>query len=331
MKIALVGVGYWGSKLLRNLVGLVGADSVVAVDTDLHRLNWVRGHYPAVACQPTIDDALADPQVMAVLVATPASAHAEHARAVLEASRHVLVEKPLATCTEQAVMLTELAEQRNRVLMVGHTFLFSSRVRWIVRRLADGGIGRVHYVMASRLNLGQHRNDASVIWDLAPHDFSIIMHLLGEVPIHVHANARSVVRTGVPDVAFMDLAFPSGIIASVAVSWLAPRKVRNIVIVGNESMIIYDDIEPDEPVKVYDKGVALETSADFGTDQLTYRYGEHGRAAHPGPGAVDRGTHSLPALRNAGGAAAVRRVVWHPGGGNAGSRRYFVADWRPAC
>jgi predicted dehydrogenase len=184
------------------------------------------------------------------------------------------VEKPLTTSTDEAAGLADLADRRGLQLMVGHTFLFSPRVRWIANRLSEGGVGRVHYVASSRLNLGQHRSDANVIWDLAPHDFSIILHLLDEMPVTVQTSARSVVRDGMPEVAFIDLTFPSGVIASVAVSWLAPRKVRNMVIVGDESMVVYDDTEPDEPVKVYDKGVELEESADFGAHQLTYRYGD---------------------------------------------------------
>jgi predicted dehydrogenase len=274
MKVALVGVGYWGSKLLRNLVDQLGARRVVAVDSDPHRLVHVRGRYPSIACHATLRGALADPDVGAVVIASPISEHADQAGLALNAGCHVLVEKPLTTCAEQAVALADLASRRELVLMVGHTFLFSSRVEWIRRRLATVGIGRLHYLMSSRLNLGPHRSDASVIWDLAPHDFSIILHLLGETPASVQTNARSVVRAGVADVAFIELTFPSGVIASVAVSWLAPRKVRNMVIVGDKSMIIYDDIEPDEPVKVYDKGIESEASADFGTHQLTYRYGD---------------------------------------------------------
>lgn len=273
-KVALVGIGYWGSKLLRNLVGMLGPQGVVAVDAHLDRLAWACSQFPTIDVESDMAAALADPDVEAVIVATPVQWHAEHTRMALEAGRHVLVEKPITTSADEAAALANLAEQRGLQLMVGHTFLFSPRVRWIADRVKRGGIGRLHYVTSSRLNLGQHRSDANVIWDLAPHDFSIIMHLLDEMPISVQTNARSVMQTGLPEVAFIDLTFPSGVIASVAVSWLAPRKVRNIVIVGDESMVVYDDTEPDEPVKVYDKGVQIDEAADFGTHQLTYRYGD---------------------------------------------------------
>lgn len=274
MKVALLGVGYWGSKLLPNLVSLLGSDQVVAVDPDPRRQAWALRHYPNLNVRSDPGALFADPDIEAVVIATPARAHAEHTRAALGAGKHVLVEKPLATSVLEAFALVELADRQKLVLMVGHTFLFSPRVQWISRRLATPGIGNIHYLTSSRLNLGMYRADANVIWDLAPHDFSIIMFLLGEIPCTVQANARSVTRSGIPDVAFIHLMFPSGVLASVAVSWLAPRKTRSLVVVGDESMIVYDDMEPDEPVKVYDKGVGLESTEDFGTHQFTYRHGD---------------------------------------------------------
>lgn len=275
MKVALLGVGAWGTNLLRNLVSLLGADQVVAVDPDPRRQAWAVREYPALVCHSRLDGALADPDVQAVVVATPARSHAEGARAVLEAGRHVFVEKPLATSTRQAVALARLAEDRELVMMVGHTFLFGPHVRWISQRLRRPGIGDVHYVTSSRLNLGPLRHDTNVIWDLAPHDFSVIMHLLGETPLAVSANARDVVRPGTPDVAFMNVTFPSGIVASVVVSWLAPRKVRNLVVVGRDNMILYDDMDPEAPVRVYDKGAtAVPPSAGIDTGPFAYRYGD---------------------------------------------------------
>jgi predicted dehydrogenase len=185
----------------------------------------------------------------------------------------VFVEKPLAASVEDAVRLAELADSKDLRLMVGHTFMFSPRVESIADYLRGGQLGRVHYVTSARLNLGLHRPDANVIWDLAPHDFSILFHLLGEFPVTVQTSARSASRPNLPDVAFINLGFPSGAIASVTVSWLAPRKVRNTVIVGENQMIVYDDTNSDEPVKIYDKGIVLADSADFGEHQLTYRYG----------------------------------------------------------
>jgi predicted dehydrogenase len=223
----------------------------------------------------SLDEALEDPEVFAVVVATPLATHAALAEQTLASGRHVLVEKPLASSPQEAAHLTELAAAEGLTLMAGHTFLFSPRVQRIHDLVQSGGMGDVHYVTSARLNLGMHRSDANVIWDLAAHDFSIIFHVLGEFPIAAHTVAHSIIRTGLPEVAFIDLTFPSGVIASVQVAWLAPRKVRNTVIVGEKNMVVYDDTNSEEPVKVYDKGVVLpDGDTGFGEHQLTYRYGD---------------------------------------------------------
>ncbi|HSH61473.1 MAG TPA: Gfo/Idh/MocA family oxidoreductase [Acidimicrobiales bacterium] len=274
MKTAIVGLGYWGPNLLRNLVALRGPEAVVVVERSLDRIAAVATQYPSVACSTSLDQVLDDDEVQAVILATPVSTHAELAIAALEAGRHVLVEKPLAASVADAVAVVELAEQRQRVLMVGHTFLFSPRVELMAQCLADGRLGRVQYATSSRLNLGLHQRDIGVIWDLASHDFSILFHLLGEFPESVQTAGRGMVRNSNLDVAFMTLTFPSGIVASVDVSWLAPRKVRNTVLVGNQRMMIYDDLDNEGPVKIYDKGVVLPDPENFGEHQLTYRHGD---------------------------------------------------------
>ena len=274
MKIALVGIGYWGEKILRNLVAICGPHSVLGVDTEPGRLEFVRKFYPGVAVTSSLSVALDAPDVRGVIVATPVQSHAPLARLVLESGRHVLVEKPLAANVRDAAGLAQLARERQVIAMVGHTFLFSPRVRVINDVVGRGQIGRIHYLTTARLNLGLYRSDINVIWDLAPHDFSILFHVLKELPVRVQTTARSSVRAGVPDVAFINLTFPSGIIASVVVSWRAPRKVRNAVLVGDLGTIVYDDTKPDEPIKVFDRGVMTTDSADFGENQLTYRYGD---------------------------------------------------------
>lgn len=273
MKVALVGLGYWGSKLLRNLVTLKGPGAVVAVDSHVDRLVTASAAHPGVHFAASIDAVVADDEVGAVLVATPLESHFELARAALAAGKHVFVEKPLASSSADAVELARMADARRLTLMVGHTFLFSPRVERIAEYLDKGEMGQVHYVLSSRLNLGLHRSDANVIWDLAPHDFSIIFHLLKEMPVLAQTMAHSVVRPGIPDVAFINLTFPSAAIAQVTVSWLAPRKERQTVLVGQHNMTVYDDTNADEPIKVYDKGVVVPESPDFGENQLTYRYG----------------------------------------------------------
>ena len=273
MKVALVGLGYWGEKILRNLVALLGTDHLLAVDRRPDRVEAVRAAYPGIACAPSIDTVIADDDVQAVVLATPAASHSPLGREVLRAGRHLLVEKPLATSVADAEGLVQLALELDLRLMVGHTFLFSPRVEVLAQSLKDGSVGNVHYVTTSRLNLGLYHEDINVIWDLAPHDFSIVFHVLGEFPVLVQTMARNS-RRGVPDVAFMHLEFPSGVIASATVSWRAPRKVRNTVVVGDRGMIVYDDTQPDEPVKIYDRGVVSEESANFGEHQLTYRHGD---------------------------------------------------------
>lgn len=229
--------------------------------------------FPGVDFLKSLDDALADEEIRAAVIATPVETHAALARQALEAGRHVLVEKPLASSTADANALADLAEARGLTLMVGHTFLFSPRVHAVKEAIESGQTGQIQYITSSRLNLGIHRSDVNVIWDLAAHDFSVVFHLLGEFPNSVHSLAKGVARATSPDVAFMTLTFPSGAVAAVDVSWLAPRKVRNTTIVAEKCMIVYDDTQAEEPVKIFDRGIVVPESPDFAENQLTYRTG----------------------------------------------------------
>ena len=273
MNVAMLGLGYWGQKVMRNLVDHVGVGCVVAVDPHVETVTVMRKKYPGIAMELSLEKALAGPGVEAVIIATPLDSHYELAKQALLAGRHVLVEKPMTGNVEQAVELAELADSLGLVLMVGHTFLFSPRVELLAKYIREGHLGRVHYVTSARLNLGLVRHDANVIWDLAPHDFSILFHLLGETPCSVQTLARTVMRR-IPEVAFVNLTFPSGIVAQVTVSWLAPRKVRNVVVVGEKRMAVYDDTDADEPIRVYDKGIESQEGTDFAAHQLVYRYGD---------------------------------------------------------
>ena len=274
MKVAVVGLGYWGPNIVRNLVTLIGAHRVVVADPRAERVEAIRRQYPSVTAKSSLDDVLDDDEVAAVAIATPVSTHAPLARAALEAGRHVLVEKPLASSSADGVALVELARAKDRVLMVGHTFLFSSRVQCAADAVLTGRLGQVQYATSSRLNLGLHQRDIGVIWDLAPHDFSILCHVLGEMPIAVQTTGRSVVRADALDVAFITATFPSDVIAAISVSWLAPKKVRDTVFVGDERMLVYDDLNADEPIRIYDKGVEIPDPTDFGEHQLLYRHGD---------------------------------------------------------
>jgi predicted dehydrogenase len=274
MTVALVGLGYWGAKLLRNLVSTVGPQRVVAADASASCREAALLAHPGLTVVAGLDEVLSRDDVDAVMVATPVSTHADLAERSLLAGRHVFVEKPLADDVAAARRLAELAERERLVLMVGHTFLFSPVVQRMISTIAAGGIGRVHYATSSRLNLGLYRSDANVIWDLAPHDFSILFRLLDEQPVSVQALARSLVRPGVPDVAFLTLSFPSGAVASVNISWLAPRRTRQLVVVGEDRMMSYDDSRAEEPFKIYDRGVVVPDSSSFAENRLTYRYGD---------------------------------------------------------
>ncbi len=216
---------------------------------------------------------LADDEIEAVAIATPVSTHHRIAAAALRAGKHVFVEKPLAGSSAAACELADLAAARGRVLMPGHTFLYSPPVNRIYALLSEGELGEVYFISMSRVNLGLHQPDASVAWDLGPHDFSILRYWLEETPRYVTAACRSCVIPSVPDVAFITLEYDSGVICHVELSWLAPSKLRRTSIVGSRKMLLYDDTS-NEPVRVFDSGVNLKDPATFGEYRMTYRSGD---------------------------------------------------------
>lgn len=271
--IGAVGCGYWGPNVIRNFSDLPAVDVVRICDADPARLDSVARRHPAAVPTADFADLLTDPAVDAVYLATPVSTHYRLVREALFAGKHVLVEKPIATTVEQAEELAALAESRGLVLMVGHTFVFSPPVRK-VKELIDGGtVGPIHYLETTRVNLGLFQKDVSVVWDLAPHDLSIILYWLEEVPQIVSARGRAYHDDGLEDVAFITLEFPSRVIAQIQVSWLAPSKLRRTSVVGRNRMVIYDDLEPVEKVKVFDRGVERQPDS-YGEFQLTYRSGD---------------------------------------------------------
>jgi predicted dehydrogenase len=220
-----------------------------------------------------LDPVLDDPRTEAVILSTPISTHFELARRCLEAGKHVLVEKPLATTRKDAEELIELAFERGLVLMCGHTFLFSPPVRQVRSYIEEGELGEIFFVSSSRVNLGLHQKDVSVLWDLAPHDFSILNYWLGEAPATITTAGRDSIVDGVADVAFLSLTYESGLIANVELSWLSPSKLRRTVVVGSKKMVVYDDGSP-EPIRLYDHGVIYSEPESFGEFQLAYRTGD---------------------------------------------------------
>jgi predicted dehydrogenase len=274
VNIGLVGLGYWGPNLLRNIVSNRRAGKVVICDKDAGRLNRIGDRFPACSKTLNYKDLLNSDEIQAIVVATDVSGHYPLAMDALDAGKHVFVEKPFADTTDKAREMVEKAESLGLVSMVGHTFLYSPPVVAIKGILDSGELGQIRFITSNRVNLGLHQKDVSVIWDLAPHDFSMIFHWLNEEPCHVEAFGSGYVLEGIPDVAFINLRFPCGAIANVQVSWLAPSKLRKTVIVGSRKMLVYDDTEPYEKVKIYDKGVELIEPETFGEYQLAYRTGD---------------------------------------------------------
>lgn len=271
--VALIGYGYWGPNLLRNYMELPTADVTWVCDSRPERLAKATERYPAVRTTTQITDVLDDPEVDAVLIATPIGSHYELSMKALRAGKHVFVEKPMAmTVAECDEMCTE-AEARGLTLMVGHTFVYSPPVRLVKGIIDSGELGDIRFVTCSRVNLGLHSKEVSVVWDLAPHDLSILAYWLGETPLSVQAMGRSCIIPGIPDVAFLNIHYSSGIIAELEVSWLSPVKLRRTVIVGSKKMLMYDDTESVEKVKIFDQGVDYKDPETFGEFQLSYRTG----------------------------------------------------------
>jgi len=271
--IGVVGLGYWGPNLIRNLNELDAADLRWICDLDEARLHAIGKRYPAVRATPSYEDLLGDSSLEAIAIATPVSTHYPLALAALEAGKHVFIEKPLAASTAEALELQRVAEERGLTLMPGHTFLYSPPVNMIRELIQSGELGDIDFVSMSRVNLGLHQSDVSVAWDLGPHDFSILRYWLEETPTHLSAMSRSCVFPQIPDVAFINLEYLGGAIAHVELSWLAPSKLRRTTIVGSSKMVVYDDVST-EPVRVFDSGVMLRDPQSFGEFQLSYRTGE---------------------------------------------------------
>ncbi|MBI4494286.1 MAG: Gfo/Idh/MocA family oxidoreductase [Chloroflexi bacterium] len=271
--VAAIGCGYWGPNVIRNLAELPGFRLRAICDLSRERLEAIGRRYPAAWATTRYEELLGDPEIEAVYVATPVSTHYPLVRAALRSGKHVLVEKPLATSVEQGEELCELASSAGRTLMVGHTFVYSPPVRKVKELLDTDVLGQVFYIDIARVNLGLFQKDVSVLWDLAPHDLSILLYWLGCAPLDVSARGRSFVKDGLDDVAFLTLQFPNEVLAQLHVSWLAPSKLRRTTIVGSKRMVVYDDVEAVEKVKVFDRGVD-RVPESFGEFQLTYRSGD---------------------------------------------------------
>jgi len=273
LRVGLVGLGYWGPNLQRVFSELPGVDVAWICDLDRERVNRFRRRTPEARPTDRFEDLLEDEDLDAVLIATPVDTHYELARQSIDAGKHTYVEKPLASSSERADELLRAAEKAGLALMCGHTFTYSPPVRAVKDILDRGELGRPYFITSSRVNLGLHQRDVSVIWDLGPHDFSILRYWLGEMPESVTAIGRDSVVAGIPDVAFVTLRYPSGLLVNLEMSWLAPSKLRRTVVVGSDKMVVYED-SSSEPVRVFDHGVVYRDPETFGEYHLSYRTGE---------------------------------------------------------
>lgn len=273
LRIGLVGYGYWGPNLARNFHQLPDAWLVACADADPKRLQEVARLYPIQQTTADARELVENPTLDALVIATPARSHFPLVSQALEAGKHVLVEKPLALTSADARALTDLAAKHNRVLMVGHTFEYNPAVWKIQELLEQGALGELYYIYSNRVNLGRVQTDINALWSIAPHDVSIMLALLKTMPVTVSAHGATYVNPGIEDVVFALLQFSNNRVGHIHASWLDPSKTRQMTFVGSEKMIVYDDVDPEAKLKIYDKGVYKRGDA-FGEFQLRVRSGD---------------------------------------------------------
>lgn len=275
LNVGVIGCGYWGPNLIRNFVQMNATNVTRVADLDEGRLNRMKALYPSVDTTMDYNDIVSDTDIDIVAIATPVHSHYKFASEALSAKKHVFVEKPITSSVKDAESLIELAEKHQRKLMVGHTFLYTAAVKKMKDVIDSGDLGEIYYISTQRLNLGLFQQDINVIWDLAPHDISIILHLLGKDPISVSAIGEAHINPAVEDVAVLTMKFSENQIAFVKSSWLDPDKVRKITVVGSKKMLVYDDVEPTEKIRIYDKGIEKPGYYDtYGDFPYTYKYGD---------------------------------------------------------
>src|SRR5450432_1332248 len=275
IRIGVIGYGYWGPQIVRNFHGVEGCEVAVVCDRSANALRRVKQAYPSVEVTTDPCEVVTATNIDAVAVVTPVWTHFELAKAALENGKHVFVEKPFTSNAAQAQELIELAARKNLKIMVDHTFLFTGAVTKIKQLLQDGALGKLYYYDSTRVNLGLFQHDVNVVWDLAPHDLSIIDHLIHQTPEAISATGQTHLN-GHEDIAFITIYFPDKVIAHINVNWLSPVKVRTTLIGGEKKMLVWNDLEADEKIKVYDKGVSMSNPNPGGLHQLlvSYRSGD---------------------------------------------------------
>lgn len=275
IRCAVVGLGYWGPNLARNISACKGLELAALCDRDEARLEEIGAGFPAARRTAALDDVIGDPTIEAVFIAVPLAHHFAIAAAALRAGKHVFVEKPLAQTSAEAAELVALAERQQRVLMVDHIFVYTGAVQMMAKLVQGGAIGRPLYYDSVRVNLGLFQSDCNVLWDLAVHDVAIFDHVFGEAPVHLSAFGVKHGGTNQESIAHLTAFFPSGMIAHIHVSWLAPVKIRKVLVGGDAKMIVYDEVEPDEKLKIYDRGLTMTGSPENALAmKVDYRMGD---------------------------------------------------------
>jgi predicted dehydrogenase len=275
LKVGLVGCGYWGPNHIRNFCSLAEVDIKRVCDLDIGRLSYIKQIYPGIETTTVFEDILNDRRIEAVVIATPVHSHFKLAKQSLLAGKHILVEKPMASSVPECQELIRLAERQKRIIMVGHTFIYSAPVQAMKKFVDSEYLGEIFYISSQRLNLGLFQKDINVAWDLAPHDISIILYILGQDPTAVNCQGKAHVNGTVEDITTMTLEFPDNAFAIVQSSWLDPNKIRKMTVVGSKRMVVYDDTEPLEKIKIYDKHVEVPPHYDsFAEFNYSYHYGD---------------------------------------------------------
>jgi predicted dehydrogenase len=279
--LAQIGCGYWGPNLLRNFSALPRCEVRYVVDSSPERRGFVEANFPRSRAVVSSEIALQDPEVNAVVIATPAASHYQLALEALRLGKHVFVEKPLATRASEVDQLAQTAREKKLIVMAGHTFIYNAAVRYVREMIVRGELGEIRYIYSQRLNLGRIRQDIDALWNFAPHDISIIQFWLGNIePVSITRQGMAYMQEGIDDVVFLNLEYPSSVIANIHVSWLDPQKVRKIIVVGSRKMVVYDDIA-ESKIAIFDKGIDrkafLGENMDFDNPrplQFNYRSGD---------------------------------------------------------
>ncbi len=274
INLGIVGLGYWGPNLLRNFAQLDGCQVKYCCDLKEDNLKRVKTQYPQIDLTNNFEFLLKDSEIHALVIAAPAVTHHKLAKQAILHDKHVFVEKPLTLDIAHAEELVQLAQQRGVKLMVGHLMEYHPAVDKLKDMIQSGELGKIYYLYSQRVNLGQIRRDENALWSFAPHDISIVMYLLGLEPENVSARGRAYLQDGIEDVVFLNLQFPGKVMAQIQLSWLDPHKIRRTTIVGSEKMAVFDDMEPSEMIKIYDKGVVNNASYGSFGESLSLRFGD---------------------------------------------------------